>query len=335
MTNDLLITVFVPVYNGEKYLEHTLQSIQQQTYANIEILLVDDSSTDGSLEILNHFAEKDARFKVFVKENGGIVAKSMNYIMHKIQGAFFFYSSQDDLFSPDLIEKMVSRQIETAADTVLPDMEFYFEGNKDNAQIIGLNSNKNIQLKGKEACYASLNWTIHGFAMFKSSLVQSEFFPEDAFDSDEYVTRKLFLKSNKIVFSGGLFYYRQDNEHAITKSFSKKNFYVLNTSWKLLKLLKENNFDEEVVFKHQLVLMQQYLDFRILYERYCFESEDDKNEVNLFLNQFKENNFKTNFYYTNFNYVIRNLKFYYLGFVLVVKSPVLFKIFRIYKKLKS
>lgn len=83
MNKDLLISVFIPVYNGEKYLERTLQSIQQQTYANFEILLVDDSSTDGSLEILNQFAEKDARFKVFIKENGGIVAKSMNFILPK------------------------------------------------------------------------------------------------------------------------------------------------------------------------------------------------------------------------------------------------------------
>ena len=101
MINDLLISVFVPVYNGEKYLERTLLSIQQQTYANIEVLLVDDSSTDGSLEILKRFAEEDSRFKVFVKENGEIVAKSMNFIIPIIKGDFFFYSSQDDLFSPN------------------------------------------------------------------------------------------------------------------------------------------------------------------------------------------------------------------------------------------
>ena len=98
MINNFLVTVFVPVYNGEKYLEQTLNCIQQQTYTNIEVLLVDDSSTDGSLYILNQFTEKDARFKVFVKENGGIVAKSMNFIMPKINGDYFFYASQDDIF---------------------------------------------------------------------------------------------------------------------------------------------------------------------------------------------------------------------------------------------
>lgn len=177
---------------------------------------------------------------------------------------------------------MVLRQQETSSDTVLPDMEYYFEDKKDNAQIIGLNGNKNIELTGKEACLTSLNWAIHGFALFKSSLIQVEFFPEDAFDSDEYVTRKLFLNSNKVVFSDGMFYYRQDNTNAITKSFSKKNFYVLNSSWKLYQLLKENNFDEEVVLKSQLGLMQQYLDFCLLFEIYTFDSEKDKEDVKLF-----------------------------------------------------
>ena len=334
MINDLLISVFVPVYNGEKYLERTLLSIQQQTYANIEVLLVDDSSTDGSLEILKRFAEKDSRFKIFVKENGGIVAKSMNFIIPKIKGDFFFYSSQDDLFSPNLIEKMVQKQNETSADSILPDMEFYFEHKKDNAQIIGYKGNKNIELTGKEACLASLDWTIHGFALLKSSLIQAEFFPEDAFDSDEYVTRKLFLKSNKVAFSDGMFYYRQDNLNAITKSFSKKNFYVLNTSWNLYQLLKENDFDQEVVLKSQLVLMQQYLDFRLLSEKYTFNNEKDKEEVKLFLKDFKENRLNDNFQKYSFTYVLRTFKLNYFAFLLVVKFPILFQIFRRYKGLK-
>ena len=65
--------------------------------------------------------------------------------------------------------------------------------------------------------------------------MKNEFFPEDAFDSDEFMTRKLFLKSNKVVFSSGTFFYRQDNLKAITKIFSEKNFYVLNT----LKMIRE------------------------------------------------------------------------------------------------
>ena len=328
----LLVSIFVPVYNGEKYLEQTLKSIQQQTYTNFEVLLVDDSSTDGSLPILNQFANNDDRFKVFTKENGGMVAPSMNYIIPKIKGDYFFYASQDDIFSSNLLEKMVIRQKETLADCVLPDMEFYFENKQNNKQIIGLNGDRTVELSGKEACVDSLNWSIHGFALFKSSLVKNEFFPEDAFDSDEFVTRKLFLKSNKVVFSDGVFFYRQDNVNAVTKTFGKKNFYVLNTSWRIYSLLKENNFEEKVVFKSQLGIMQQYLDIWSQYEAFNFESEEDRNEIRRFLIKHKKEQLTDDFFYYNFKYTIGKFKLRYLTLLLIMKNPLLFRIYMNSKK---
>lgn len=90
MKDNVLISIFVPVYNGEMYLYETLTSIKQQTYTNLEILLVDNSLTDGSLQILNQFAQEDSLFHVFVKENSGTVAHSMNFVFRKITGEYFF-----------------------------------------------------------------------------------------------------------------------------------------------------------------------------------------------------------------------------------------------------
>ena len=331
MINNFLVTVFVPVYNGEKYLEQTLNCIQQQTYTNIEVLLVDDSSTDGSLQILNQFTEKDARFKVFVKENGGIVAKSMNFIRPKINGDYFFYASQDDIFSLDIIEKMVQRQNETSADSVLPDMEYYFENQQNNKKIIGLNGDKTIELSGKEALISSLDWSIHGFALFKSSLLKAEFFPEDAFDSDEYVTRKLFLKSNKVVFSEGLFQYRQDNANAITKTFSKKNFFVLNTWWRLFEFLKENNLEDKVIYQNQLGLLRTYLHLYRIFEKYDFNTETDKAEVTAFLMNFKETRLTNPFFFYKFSYVLLKFKWKFIILIGVVKIPLLFWLYKRWK----
>ena len=84
MIQNILITIFVPVFNGEKYLNETLISIQNQTYKNIEVLLVDDSSSDGSKTILDTFANFDNRFRVFEKENGGNVSVSWNFIKPEI-----------------------------------------------------------------------------------------------------------------------------------------------------------------------------------------------------------------------------------------------------------
>lgn len=331
----ILVTIFVPVFNGEKYLEQTLNSIKKQTYRNIEVLLVDDSSTDSSVEILNRFAKEDSRFKVFVKENGGTVPHSMNFIIPEIQGEFFFYSSQDDLFSVDLIEKMIQRQTETQADCVLPYMEFYFENKENNKQVVGLNGNKKIELSGKEAFLASLDWSIHGFALFTSNAIKAEFFPEDAFDSDEFITRKLFLQSNKVVFSEGFFYYRQDNSNAITKTFAKKNFYVLNTDLRLYNLIKANDFEPKIVFESQSNLIHRYLNLYSIYANYDFQSENEKNEVKQFLRNFKEKHLDNTFFFYNFHYLISRFKLKNLLLIAILKSEFLFDLFIKFKVKKQ
>jgi len=326
MIDNYLVSVFIPVYNGEEYLNETLRSILCQTYSNLEILLVDDSSLDNSYEILKQFALKDPRIKVYKKENGGTVGKSFNFILPHLKGAYFFYSSQDDIFSIDLIEKMVSRQKETFADTVLPDMEFYFEHKKNNKKIIGLNLDRNIILSGKEALIESLNWNIHGFALFKTSLMDNEFFPEDAFDSDEFITRKMFLKSNKVVFCEGTFFYRQDNLDAITKTFSKKNFFVLNTFEKLYDLLKENNVDKKYIYETQFNFMRVYIKLASIYSLYDFKTETDKYEIKLYLSSFKNTVFNTNFYSENFNFAKKNRKVKFILFLIIFKNPRLFEV---------
>ena len=289
MAEQNLVSIFIPVFNGEKFLEKTLLSIRNQTYLNFEVLLVDDSSTDSSQKIIEEFVKEDFRFKLFVKLNGAIAAKSWNFVLPKLKGIFVFYSSQDDLFSEDLLEKMILRQNETKAEIVLPDLEFYFENVKNNSKIIGLNDNRNQIISGKQACTESLNWTIHGFGLYSKTLFVNEIFPENAFDSDEFMTRKLFLKSNTIAFSEGTFFYRQDNPNAITKTFSKKNFYSLNTLQKLHQLLIENDFDKIYVQKSKFELYRKFLFFSAAFLNFKFDSENDKEEIRLFLNDYKVN----------------------------------------------
>jgi glycosyltransferase involved in cell wall biosynthesis len=326
MVQDLLITVFVPVYNGEKYLNETLTSIKNQTYTNIEVLLVDDSSTDGSTTILNAFADTDARFKVFTKKNGGMVSVSWNFIKPEIKGEYVFYSSQDDIFSIDLIEKMVQKQQETNADSILPDMEYYYENKENNKKIIGLEGNREIVLSGKEACVASLDWTIHGFPLTRTNLIVDEYFFEDAFDTDELITRKLFFKSNKVVFFEGIFYYRVDNTDANNQTFSTKNFYTLNTCIRLFTYLHDNNLDKKNILKAQYWVLNRYLFFSTQLKLYRFANEEEKDIIALFLSDFKKNQLSKAFYFKNLVHAILYCKLKYLLLWIVCQVPFLFSI---------
>jgi glycosyltransferase involved in cell wall biosynthesis len=287
MNEDYLVSVFIPVYNGEKYLEETLQSVSQQTYKNFEVLLVDDSSTDGSLEIINDFVSKDKRFKVFSKPNGGMTAFSWNFILPKIKGHFIYYLSQDDLLSRNLLESAVQRHLETKADCVLPDLEFYSE-NEKGRRLEGINGKRDVVLSGREAFLKSLPWDIHGFGLNLTSLYKGEIYPEDAFDSDEYMSRKIFLKCGKVAFCDAVFYYRQDNPDAITKNFSEKNFYRLNTYRRIYFLIQEYGFNPKTALDYLFGLNHNFLTLKHTFRKFTFKSDSEKNKTGSFLDNFKK-----------------------------------------------
>lgn len=112
------ISVIIPVYNTEKYLEKCIQSVLDQTYTNLEIICVDDGSTDGSGAILDEFAEKDKRIKVIHKVNGGLVsARKAGVVL--ATGEYTSYVDSDDWIDSDIYEKLVKAIQEEHPDIVL------------------------------------------------------------------------------------------------------------------------------------------------------------------------------------------------------------------------
>jgi glycosyltransferase involved in cell wall biosynthesis len=241
------ISVIIPVFNGEKYLLKTLESLRNQDFSSFEVICINDCSTDDSLSILNETAQKDERFKVFTtEENLGIAPKVFNYGLDISNGEYIVYASQDDLFSPDWLRAMHTRAVETDADATIPDLVFYYENPRINDKLLsGIFGKKERVLSSREAFKYSLKWTIPGNALWRSILVKKYKFFDFGMNADEYSSRYLFLHSNKVVFSGGVFYYRQNNPNAITKKFSIKMFDYPYTDFRLWQLSKEFEFDME------------------------------------------------------------------------------------------
>lgn len=102
-TNRPLISIIVPVYNIKEYIERCVRSITNQTYKNLEIILVDDGSNDGTEKILDELAKKDARIKVFHKENGGS-SSARNLGIQKSTGEYLGFVDSDDYLDPDMYE---------------------------------------------------------------------------------------------------------------------------------------------------------------------------------------------------------------------------------------
>ena len=105
---DGLVSVIIPVYNAEKYLMKTVQSVLGQTYAEYEIILVNDCSKDGSLQLMNSLAKENAKIKSYsLAENSG-AAVARNYGLEMAKGRYIAFLDSDDTWSPDKLEKQVA-----------------------------------------------------------------------------------------------------------------------------------------------------------------------------------------------------------------------------------
>lgn len=115
MNNFGLISIIVPIYNTEDYIEKCVKSIQNQTYKNIEIILVNDGSTDGSADIINKLLENDSRIQVIHKQNEGVTAARLEGIK-KSSGNYIGFVDSDDVVAADMYEILLNNMIKYNAD---------------------------------------------------------------------------------------------------------------------------------------------------------------------------------------------------------------------------
>lgn len=134
------ISIIMPVYNTEKYLQKCLDSIINQTLDDIEVLCINDGSKDNSLNILNEYAAKDSRIRVFSQKNSGPSA-ARNFALEKVNGEYIVFVDSDDWIDKTMCEKIYKKAIETDADMVMfSNYEVYSDRTVENQNIIKLNS---------------------------------------------------------------------------------------------------------------------------------------------------------------------------------------------------
>ena len=193
-----LISVVVPVYNVEEYLNRCIDSIINQTYKNIEIILVDDGSKDKSGDICDEYAKKDRRVKVFHKKNGGL-SDARNYGIKKATGYYISFVDSDDWLEKDIYEKCMNINKDYDADIINfaiqmnhSDGKYYNQSIKeekvlyDNDGLIYLNSFRNLDIS---ACNK----------IFKISLFSDIIFPFGKLCEDCYIMFKLFHKAKTVL----------------------------------------------------------------------------------------------------------------------------------------
>lgn len=246
------VSVIIPVFNTEKYLRKCLNSVCNQTLQDIEIICINDCSTDGSLEILREYAGKDIRIKLIeLFENGG-AAKARNIGIDIAHGEYIGFVDSDDFVDLDFYEKLYNKAVETGADAV-----------KGKLYLYDINTNKvyleawidiNDSVKKNKANFYFTFTT----AIYKSSLIKEyniRFLEGLIHFEDPYFTIMAAIHYNKLEVIDDAKYYYINNPNStsrknITKEQAKSIVYGADV---VLDLLNNANIDKlhyEIVFNY-------------------------------------------------------------------------------------
>lgn len=244
MNNQPLISVIIPVYNTAKYLHKCVDSVLSQTYTNLEIILVNDGSTDNSGKICDEYAQKDKRIKVIHKRNGGL-SSARNAGIKMATGQFLSFIDSDDWVDKKFIEILYN--LICKYKTEISCVGYYEVDNKGEhiKQILSGNEDETvvINIKALEMGFSSLCF----FAcnkLFDKRLFRQINFPEGQLYEDITAISSIFLKTKDIAITNvPLYYYNKMNTASITKAkFSiKKLDYFKATDKILMYALTANN----------------------------------------------------------------------------------------------
>lgn len=263
MESGPLISVIVPVYNVKDYLEECLGSIIKQSYTKLEIILVDDGSTDGSAEICDRYEQADNRIKVFHQENQG-VARARKRAVLCATGLYTGFVDADDQINPDMIEFMLANigecdvitvgcYGETAAGVKFEQTDSFAEGTYASEEDLDY-FHANMLAYQNRFEYGVLPYLWN--KLFKTELLKEVMSNIDSvlsFAEDGEVVFQYLLKCGKICVTHKCLYYYRRREDSFMRSIDENYMHNLNGIYLALKQAFEKHPKKEILL-HQLQL---------------------------------------------------------------------------------
>lgn len=232
-----LISIIIPIYNAENYLLRCVDSILEQSYQNLQIILVDDGSTDDSSSICDHYSEKDSRINVIHKRNEG-VARARNCGTLHAKGAYIAFIDADDFVNKFYVETLLCVLKQENSDMVVCGMKTFYESKKKY-----INFSENIRkptikvYTGERALemllYRKKITSSPWAKMIRRELVENNPFPEGILFEDLGVVYKWIANSKKVVYCECPFYY-----YLIRKGSRQHSVFDIK-KWDLIEISKE------------------------------------------------------------------------------------------------
>lgn len=219
-----LVSIIVPIYNVEKYLERCIQSIVEQTYTNLEIILVNDGSKDNSLYICEKWKKKDSRIIVIDKNNGGL-SSARNAGIEIAKGEYLFFVDSDDWLDIHIIQKLYQVIKEYRCEISCCGIEMTFDQTNKNYPRC---QNKNILFEKytalEEYMFGTTISTVAWNKLYKRALFEDIRYPIGKWHEDEFTTYKLLYKADRVYYLGeSMYFYYQREGSIMSHALSLKN----------------------------------------------------------------------------------------------------------------
>ncbi|MGN0978396.1 MAG: glycosyltransferase family 2 protein [Faecousia sp.] len=279
MRREKLLSVIVPVYNVETYLPRCVDSILQQSYENLEVLLVDDGSRDASGRICDEYAAGDPRIKVIHKENGGL-SSARNAGLDAAAGEYLTFVDSDDWIEPDAYDSMIALLEESGAALVCGGR--YDVDGKTGEKTVGLCPKKTEKISGEEMAGRLFLWDGCDSSacdkLYRSGLFAFFRYPEGKVCEDVCVTYRILLEAETVVLWDRPFYnYYHRPDSITTAGLSEKSFHFSQHTAEIYPYIRDRYPDIESQARffrvrslsHILLLLDQ----AEKEDRQCFGSE--------------------------------------------------------------
>lgn len=249
-----LISIIVPAYNSELFLHRCINSILSQTYDNLEIILVDDGSTDSTLEIFRTYEIKDSRIKVVHKENGG-QSTARNAGLNIARGEFIGFVDSDDYIRPTMYENLYKSINSSDYDMAICGIEMNNNGIIRNL----LGHENNLIIKGTENIVDKFIDGYMGFGpvnkLFRRRIFEEIRFREGIIFEDFELLSRLIFKMNKVKIVSSIEYVYVVNSESTTKSkFSIQKMNLIDVTTQVFEVIS-NKYPklEEKAFKLMII----------------------------------------------------------------------------------
>lgn len=253
------ISLVMPVYNVEKFLNKALTSVENQTFKDFEMIIVDDGSSDKSCEIAEEFCSKNPNFKLIKQENSGPAAARNTGVSH-CKGQYIAFMDSDDYLEKNFLEELYNLAKKTGADIACCNFNMYFP-NKNLKVYMPFNSLPGVYTKSKALRKLILDVSVHYFIWNK--LYKKELFLErnikfdNMYFEDISTSPRLFYFAKTVAFTSKALYNYTMRENSILHSINAKKINDYIKALGIIKSFLEENNDYEEYSNHVWVYAQR------------------------------------------------------------------------------